>query len=400
MSKMADHPNIETTPRQTYLADRVATLKPSGIRKFFDIVATMKDVISLGIGEPDFTTPLPILEAGIRSLQNGETHYTSNAGILELRQALVNHLDHLYGVSYDPKDEVVITVGVSEALYLALIAILNHGDEVIIPTPCFVSYQAEVILAGGVPVEVPSLMEDNFQLRPETIEAAITPRTKAILIGYPNNPTGAVASRQTLSHLLEIAEKYDLVVISDEIYDQLVYGQAHVCFSSLPGARSRTLLLGGFSKDYAMTGWRIGYAAGPAEMIGGLLRVHQYTIMSAPTTAQAAALEALQIGKPYVDEMVAEYNRRRELIVNGLNHLGLPTFEPRGAFYAFPKIAVTGMDDEAFAQKLLEEERVAVVPGSAFGSGGEGFVRCSYATAYEKIEEALHRMERFMHRYG
>lgn len=386
--------------RQSYLADRVATLKPSGIRKFFDIVATMKDVISLGIGEPDFTTPDSILQAGIRSLQRGQTHYTSNTGILELRQALAQHLQRLYGVSYNPQSELVISVGVSEALYLALTAILNPGEEVIIPTPCFVAYQAEVILAGGVPVEIPGRMEDNFQPQPADIEAAITPRTKAILIGYPNNPTGAVVSRQILAEILELAEKYDLVVLSDEIYDQLVYGVKHVCFPALPGARERTLLLGGFSKDYAMTGWRIGYAAGPAELMQGLLRIHQYTIMCAPTTAQDAALEALQHGQTYVDEMVAEYDRRRKLIVGGLNDLGLPTFEPRGAFYAFPKITSSGMDEETFAQKLLEEESVAVIPGSAFGAGGEGFVRCSYATAYEKIEEALHRMDRFMRRHG
>lgn len=385
---------------KTYLADRVVTLKPSGIRKFFDIVATMKDVISLGIGEPDFDTPAPILEAGIRSLQMGQTHYTSNSGILELRQALAQHLQRLYGVSYDPVSEIVITVGVSEALYLALTALLNYGDEVIIPTPCFVAYQAEVILAGGIPVEIPSRMEDNFQLRPEAIEAAITPKTKAILIGYPNNPTGAVASREVLAELEKIAEKHDLIVISDEIYDQLVYGIPHVCFPSIPGAKPRTLLLGGFSKDYAMTGWRIGFAAGPADLMTGLGRIHQYTIMSAPTTAQAAALEALCCGSEFVDSMRNEYNRRRELIVGGLNQLGLPTFEPRGAFYAFPRISVTGMDDETFSQKLLEEERVAAVPGSAFGAGGEGFVRCSYATAYDKIEEALHRMERFMRRHG
>jgi aminotransferase len=386
--------------RQSYLADRVATLKPSGIRKFFDIVATMKDVISLGIGEPDFTTPDSILQAGIRSLQRGQTHYTSNSGILELRQALSQHIQRLYGVSYDPQSELVISVGVSEALYLALTAILNPGEEVIIPTPCFVAYQAEVILAGGVPVEIPGRMEDNFQPRPADIEAAITPRTKAILIGYPNNPTGAVVSAQILAEILKLAEKYDLVVLSDEIYDQLVYGIQHVCFPALPGARDRTLLLGGFSKDYAMTGWRIGYAAGPSELMQGLLRIHQYTIMCAPTTAQDAALEALHNGQPYVDEMVAEYDRRRKLIVGGLNDLGLPTFEPRGAFYAFPKIISSGMDEETFAQKLLEEERVAVIPGSAFGAGGEGFVRCSYATAYEKIEEALRRMNRFMRRHG
>lgn len=386
--------------KHNYLAHRVINLKPSGIRKFFDIVATMKDVISLGIGEPDFKTPAPILEAGVHSLNRGETHYTSNAGLLELRRELSAHLERLYGVRYDPVSEILITVGVSEALYLAMTAILNPGDEVIIPTPCFVSYQAEVILAGGAAIEVPSRVESNFQPDVAAIEAAVTPRTKAILVGYPNNPTGAVASKEVLLQILKIAENYDLVVISDEIYDRLVYGIEHVCFAALPGASSRTLTLGGFSKDYAMTGWRIGYAAGPAELINGLTRIHQYTIMSAPTTAQAAAVTALQVGETYVKDMLDEYNRRRELIVSGFNRLGLPTFEPRGAFYAFPNIAVTGMDDETFAQKLLEEQKVAVVPGSAFGLGGEGFVRCSYATAYEKIEEALIRMERFMQRHG
>ena len=386
--------------QKTYLAQRVATLKPSGIRKFFDIVATMKDVISLGIGEPDFATPEPILKAGIDSLMRGDTHYTSNSGVLELRQALAENMKKLYGVDYDPVSEMVITVGVSEALYLALTAILEPGEEVLIPTPCFVAYQPEVILAGGVPVEIPSRVEDNFQPNLAALAAAVTPRTKAILVGYPNNPTGAVASRETLMGVLRIAEQHDLFVISDEIYDRLVYGTQHVCFAALPGARERTLTLGGFSKDYAMTGWRIGYACGPAATMVGLLRIHQYTIMSAPTTAQAAALEALCCGEKYVREMADEYDRRRKLIVGGMNRLGLPTFEPRGAFYAFPNIAVTGMDDETFAQKLLEEERVAVVPGSAFGAGGAGFVRCSYATAYEKIEEALRRIERFMQRHG
>ena len=383
-----------------YLSKRALSLKPSGIRKFFDIVATMDDVISLGIGEPDFVTPQPILQRGIRALQDGETHYTSNSGRLDLRQALAAHLQRLYGVSYNPASELVITVGVSEALYLALTALVNPGEEVIITTPCFVSYQAEVTLAGGVPVELPTFMEDDFQLRPEALEAAITPRTKAILIGYPNNPTGAVASRETLLELARIAEQHDLIVLSDEIYDQLVYGVQHVCFPALPDMWERTILLGGFSKNYAMTGWRIGYAAGPAGLIQGLLRVHQYTIMSAPTIAQFAALEALTNGSEHVSEMRDEYDRRRRLIVNGLNQLGLSTFEPHGAFYAFPSIAVTGMDDETFSQKLLDEERVAVVPGSAFGPGGYGFVRCSYATAYEKIEEALVRLQNFMKRYG
>lgn len=386
--------------RDSYLARRVASLKPSGIRKFFDIVATMKDVISLGIGEPDFVTPASIMQAGIRSLQEGDTHYTSNSGTLELRQALCAHLEKSYGVRYDPLTEVVITVGVSEALYLALTALLEPGEEVIIPTPCFVAYQAEAILAGGVPVELPTYMEDNFQVRADKLEAAITPRTKALLIGYPNNPTGAVMSRAMLLEVARVAEKHDLVVISDELYDRLVYGTQHVCFSALPGMQARTLLLGGFSKNYAMTGWRVGYAAGPESILKGLLRIHQYTIMSAPTMAQAAALEALADGQQAVEAMRLEYDRRRRLIVSGLNELGLPTFEPCGAFYAFPHVAVAGMDDETFAQKLLEEERVAVVPGSAFGAGGEGFVRCSYATAYEKIEEALRRIEHFMRKHG
>jgi aminotransferase len=385
---------------KNYLSQRVINLKPSGIRKFFDIVATMEDVISLGIGEPDFVTPNPILQAGIRSLQKGETHYTSNAGRMDLRLALSNYLHARYGVHYDPSSEIMITVGVSEALYLAMTALLNQGDEIIIPTPCFVSYQAEAQLAGGIPVEIPTYVEDNFQVRPEMVEAAINPRTKAILIAYPNNPTGAVASKEVLEKLGHIAQKHDLIVVSDELYDQLIYGVSHVCFASLPDMRERTILLGGFSKNYAMTGWRIGYAAAPAEILKGLLRVHQYTIMSSPTVAQAAALEALENGNQHVETMRAEYDRRRKLIVPGLNQLGLPTFEPHGAFYAFPSIANSGMDDETFAGKLLEEERVAVVPGSAFGASGEGYVRCSYATSYEKIEEALERMERFMRRYG
>lgn len=386
--------------RETYLAQRVAGLKPSGIRKFFDIVATMKDVISLGIGEPDFTTPEPIIQAGIRSLQSGETHYTSNAGLFELRQAIAGRLESLYRIAYDPASELIVTVGVSEALYLAMTAILDPGDEVIIPTPCFVAYQAEVILAGGTPVELPTFAVDNFQVRPDALKAAITPRTKAVLLGYPNNPTGAAGVREVLLEIAKIAEEYDLVVISDELYDRLVYETQHVCFPALPGMRKRTVLLGGFSKNYAMTGWRAGYAAAPADILRGLLRVHQYTIMSAPTMSQLAALEAINNGDEYVAQMRDEYDRRRRLIVGGLNELGLPTFEPHGAFYAFPSIANSGMTDDEFAQKLLEEEKVAVVPGSAFGAGGAGFVRCSYATAYEKLEEALRRIDRFMRRHG
>ena len=388
------------TLEKNYLSNLVINLKPSGIRKFFDIVATMDDVISLGIGEPDFSTPPGIIQAGIHSLEKGETHYTANSGRLELRQAISEYLQQRYGVMYDPVNEIIITVGVSEALYLAMTALLNPGEEVIIPTPCFVAYQAEVILAGGVAVELPTFAKDGFQVDPQRLEAAITPRTKAILLGFPNNPTGAVATRESLLEIARIAEKYDLAVVSDELYDQLVYGVEHVCFPSLPGMHHRTILLGGFSKNYAMTGWRIGFSAAPADISKGLLRVHQYTIMSAPTMAQDAAIEALHNGAPEVERMRNEYNRRRNLIVSGLNRLGLKTVEPHGAFYAFPNIRASGMDDETFAQKLLDEEKVAVVPGNAFGAGGEGFVRCSYATAYEKIEEALRRLEHFMQVHG
>jgi aminotransferase len=383
-----------------FLAQKIIQLKPSGIRKFFDIVATMKDVISLGIGEPDFATPEPIIRAGIKSLEAGETHYTSNHGILQVREALAAHLDKLYGVQYNPANEIMLTVGVSEALYLVFTAILNPGDEVIIPTPCFVSYQAEVLMAGGVVVEIPTYMKDNFEPDPLSIERAITPRTKAIFIGYPSNPTGAVASKETLLRIAAIAEKHDLMVVSDEIYDRLVYGVEHVCFPSLPGMRERSILLGGFSKDYAMTGWRIGYAAGPEAIINGLVRIHQYTVMSAPTVSQYAALEALRVGEPYVQQMHAEYDRRRQLIVNGFNRIGLETFEPKGAFYAFPKVSNCGLGDEEFCERLLLESKVAMVPGSAFGSAGIGFARASYATSYEKIEEALNRIESFLKKNG
>ncbi len=385
---------------RNFISHRVQSVPPSGIRRFFDIAATMKDVISLGIGEPDFVTPKPILEAGVASLRRGETQYTSNSGILEFRQALSGHLNKLYGVSYDPETELLITVGVSEALYLALTALLDPGDEVIVPQPCFVAYTAEVVFAGGTPAPIGTQVENDFQVTAEEIERAITPKTKALLIGYPNNPTGAVMTRENLMQIAQLAEKYDLAVISDEIYDRLVYGFEHVCFPTLPNMRQRTILLGGFSKDYAMTGWRLGYAAAPPELLAAMRKIHQYTIMSAPTTAQVAGMEALANGDKHVQAMVAEYDRRRKLLVNGLNTLGLDCFEPKGAFYAFPSVAKSGMDENHFAEALLQEERVAVVPGSAFGESGAGFVRLCYATAYEKIEEALNRMERFMRRHG
>jgi len=381
---------------RNYLSQRVTELKPSGIRKFFDIAATMKEVISLGIGEPDFDSPKPIIQAGIRSLNDNQTHYTANKGILPLRRAINEHLQKLYGVGYDPEEEIVATVGGSEALLLAIQALLDPGDEVLLPTPCFVSYQGVILLAGGVSVEVPSRMENNFVPDPKELEKAITPHTKAILLNFPSNPTGAVAERETMIEIGKLAEKHDLIVISDEIYDRLVYGVDHVCFAALPGMRERTILIGGFSKDYAMTGWRIGFVCAPREILDGIARIHQYVIMTAPTMAQFGALEGLTSCEDFVQNMLKEYDRRRKLVVEGFNYIGLPTFEPRGAFYAFPKVDVTGMDDETFADRLLHEKHVAVVPGSAFGPGGEGFVRCSYATAYDQLEEALDRIHQFV----
>ena len=379
-----------------FISKRVAGLMPSGISKFFEIVTGMDNVISLGIGEPDFTTPQPILEAGVKAIRKGETHYTAIAGILELREAIADLLEEKYQLHYDPVEEVMVTVGVSEALYLALTAVIDPGDEIIIPTPCFVSYQAEVLLSGGIPIEVPGRMENGFQPEIELIEAAITPRTKAIFIGYPNNPTGVVATRNNLLAISRIAAEHDLLVISDEIYDTLIYGVDHVCFASLPGMKERTITLGGFSKSYAMTGWRVGYAAAPAEILQGLIRIHQYTVMSAPAVSQWAALAAINLGAEFAEEMRLKYDQRRKLIVSRLNEIGLETLMPEGAFYAFPKIANSGLDDEAFALRLLEEARVAVVPGSAFGAGGAGHVRCSYAAKHEEIEKALDRIEEFL----
>jgi aminotransferase len=385
---------------RNFISERVAATAPSGIRKFFDIAATMENVISLGIGEPDFVSPDPILQEGIASLKRGETQYTSNSGTIELRVALSRHLNKLYSLQYDPESEIIITVGVSEALYLAMTAVLNPGDEVIIPEPCFVSYAPEVTLASGVPVMVPTRVEDDFQVTADTIESAVTPKTKAILLGYPNNPTGAVMTRAVMQEIATLAIQRDLLVISDEIYDRLVYGVKHTCVPSLPGMRERTILLGGFSKDYAMTGWRIGYACAEPELLAAMRKIHQYTIMSAPTTAQAAAVAALEHGENHVERMRQEYDRRRRLIVDGFNILGLDCFEPRGAFYAFPSIAASGMSSDDFAMRLLDEEEVAMVPGEAFGASGSGFVRASYATAFEQIEEALNRIESFMRRYG
>jgi aminotransferase len=379
------------------LSERVKSVPPSGIRKFFDILATMTDVISLGVGEPDFDTPRSIVEAGVESLREGRTHYTSNYGTVELRRALAAHLERLYGVRYDPLKELLITVGASEAVDLALRATIDPGDEVVLHEPSYVAYVPAIVFAGGHAVHVATRYEDDFALDPAAVEAAITPRTKALFLGYPCNPTGAVLPDAVQDKLGRIAERHDLLVYSDEIYDRLAYGTyRHRAFSSLPGMRDRTVLMGGFSKAYAMTGWRVGWLAAPAGIFEGIVKVHQYGIMSAPTVAQDAALVAIVDGEPEVERMRAEYDRRRRLVVDGFNAIGLDTFEPRGAFYAFPKISSTGLDSETFAQRLLEEEHVAVVPGGAFGPSGEGHVRACYATSYEKLEESLVRIGRFV----
>ncbi len=385
---------------RSFVSQSVKNMRPSGIRRYFDIAATMDDVISLGIGEPDFATPAHIAARGMACLQNGHTHYTSNAGLYELREAIAQYVQRLYGLRYDPVDQILVTVGVSEAMFLALKAILNPGEEVLVVEPCFVANAAAVEMAGGVPVMVDTYVEDGFQVTGASLEAKITPRTKAILISYPNNPTGAVLSRQNLLEIAAVAEKYDLVVISDEIYERLVYTGEHVCFASLPGMAERTIIMSGMSKTFAMTGWRIGYVLAPPELLDAMRKLHQYLIMSAPTMGQEAALEALLHGEAAVYSMRTEYDRRRRLIVDGFNHMGLTCFEPGGAFYAFPDIRMTGMSSAEFCERLLLEERVAVVPGDAFGRSGQGFIRASYATSYENIQTALERMARFVQRHA
>lgn len=376
------------------LSQKVTSIPPSGIRRFFDIAATMKDVISLGIGEPDFVTPKHISQAAIDSILQGDTHYTSNSGTIELRSALSDKLFDMYGVRYNAENEILITVGVSEALQCAMLATIDPGDEVLVVEPSFVAYKPSVVLAGGTPVVVPTRVEDNFEVTAEELEKYITPKTKMIFIGYPNNPTGAVMTKKRLLEIAALAEKYDLLVMSDEIYDRLVYGVEHTNFASLPNMRERTILLGGFSKSYAMTGWRVGYVCANAEILGAIRKVHQYAIMSAPTMAQHAALEAVLHGEQDVRDMVNEYDLRRQTILAGLNTIGLPTFEPRGAFYVFPDVRPTGLTSEEFSEKLLMEQHVAAVPGDAFGASGAGFVRMSYCNSMENIEEALERIER------
>ncbi|MEZ5347215.1 MAG: aminotransferase class I/II-fold pyridoxal phosphate-dependent enzyme [Pyrinomonadaceae bacterium] len=381
---------------ERFIAERIGRIPPSGIRKFFGFAEKMPGVISLCIGEPDFPTPPPIAKAGFDAVYDKTIGYTATSGLIELCEKLSVHLENLYGVSYDPGDEVIITAGVSEAVKCVFTAICDIGDEIIIPEPCFVSYEPEVLLAGGIPVPIKCLAENNFEPLAAQIREKITEKTKAIFLGYPNNPTGAVLTRENALAIAKVAEENDLLIVSDEIYDRLVYGVEHICMSALPGMRDRTVLLGGFSKDYAMPGWRVGYMCANSELMAAFSKVHQYVIMAAPTISQYAAIAALDIGEPFVREMHEKYDRRRKFLVGSLNEMGLECFEPKGAFYAFPNVTSTGMNGDEFAAKLLTEQQVAVVPGSGFGVGGLDHVRIAYCKSYEEIEIALEKMRKFM----
>jgi aminotransferase len=385
--------------KREVLAQRVRKVRPSGIRKFFDIINTMPEVISLGVGEPDFVTPEHIRQAGINSIMQGRTRYTSNYGTLELREEIAAMLQRRYGLTYNPANQVLVTVGVSEGVDLAMRTVIDPGDEVISPDPGYVAYEADIVLAGGVPVPVPTYAKYDFGVRAADIATAITSRTKMLLIGNPNNPTGAVVPRAELEGIAKLAVEHDLIVAVDEVYSRLVYGTEHVCLATFPGMQERTILLDGFSKAYAMTGWRVGYVTAPTHILEAMLKVHQYAIMCAGTAAQEAALEALRHGEEDVEAMHADYARRGSMFVEGLNRIGLPTCAPHGAFYAFPYVGATGMTDEEFAEKLLFEEKVAVVPGSAFGVAGTGYVRAAYCTAYDQLEEALVRIGRFLKKH-
>ncbi len=380
------------------LSDKVMSIEPSGIRRFFDIASEMKDVISLGVGEPDFDTPWHIRDEGIYSLEKGRTFYTSNSGLKELREEISNYLGRRYHLQYDPLHEILVTVGGSEGIDIALRAMLNPGDEVLIPQPCYVSYLPCTVLADGVPVTIELKEENEFRLTKEELEEKITDRTKVLILPFPNNPTGAVMRREDLEAVAEVVIRHDLFVLSDEIYSELTYQEDHVSIASLPGMRERTLTINGFSKSYAMTGWRLGYICGPQEIVAQMMKIHQFAIMCAPTTSQYAAVQALKNGDGDVAQMREAYNQRRRFLMHEFKRMGLKCFEPFGAFYVFPSIKEFGLSSDEFAMRLLEEEHVAVVPGSAFGSCGEGFLRISYAYSIEALKVALGRMERFMER--
>ncbi len=381
-----------------YLNSTVVNMPPSGIRRFFDLVSTMKDVISLGVGEPDFVTPWTIREGGIFSLEDGQTMYTSNAGLFELRRELARYMRNHLGLEYNPNGEILITVGASEAVDLAMRALLEPGDVVLVPDPSYVSYAPCAALAGADVRYVPTWESQNFRMRVKDLQAVYTPKAKVLVLSYPNNPTGAIMTKDDLLPIAKFAEEHDLIVISDEIYSDLTYRGTHTPFASLPGMHNRTLHLSGFSKAYAMTGWRIGYVAGHPEIIQAMTKIHQYTILCAPITAQYAALEALNSAEAAKKEMVETYDMRRRLMVNGFRQMGLSCFEPLGAFYVFPNISPTGLSSEEFCEELLNEEKVAVVPGSVFGPSGEGHVRCSYAYSTEQLQGALERIARFVAR--
>ena len=381
---------------QNMLSDRTVSLKPSGIRRFFDIANEMEGVIALGVGEPDFKTPYSVRQAAIQNLQHGQTRYTANAGLSELRRAISDYLKRKFDLAYDKKDEILVTVGGSEAIDLAIRAFLNPGDEVLIPEPCFVCYSPIVTLTSGVPVSIQTREEDEFRLTPEQLEAAVTPKTKMLVLPYPNNPTGAVMRREHLEAIAEVIRRHDIIVLSDEIYAELTYNGRHVSIASLPGMKERTIVVNGFSKTFAMTGWRLGYAAGPAAAIKQMTKLHQYAIMCAPTTAQYAAIVALDHCEENIRQMREEYNTRRRFVVDAFNKMGLHTFEPEGAFYVFPCIKSTGLGSEEFCERLLYEKKVAVVPGNAFGDSGEGFIRVSYSYSVQHLNAALRRIAEFL----
>lgn len=384
------------TDFESLLSEKVKATKPSGIRKFFDIVAEMKDAISLGVGEPDFVTPWAIREAGIYSLERGNTHYTSNWGLAELRKEIANYLERRFSLKYEPKTDIMVTVGGSEAIDACIRALIDNGDEVLIPEPSFVCYSPCTVLAGGKPVPIVTRAEDEFRLTPEALKAAITPKTKLLILPYPNNPTGAVMTREDLEKIAEVIRDTNIIVLSDEIYSELTYGGTHVSIATLPGMFERTIVVNGFSKAYAMTGWRLGYAAGNPTIIKSMIKIHQFAIMSAPTTSQYAAIEALQSCDEDIERMKNEYNYRRRVMVDGFRKMGLECFEPRGAFYVFPSIKSTGMTSAEFCEKLLYSKKVAVIPGDAFGESGEGYIRASYCYSIKNIDIALERIAEFL----
>jgi aminotransferase len=388
--------NVLAWNANAHLNQVVKAMPPSGIRKFFDLVSEMEGAISLGVGEPDFVTPWHVREACIYSLESGNTHYTSNKGMPELRECICDQAKKEMKLDYDPAEEILITTGVSEAVDLAFRATLNPGYEAIVPEPCYVAYTPDIVLAGGVPKTIPTGLSDEFRVQPENIERALTEKTRAVLLSYPNNPTGAIMTRADLEDLADVVAEHDLLVISDEVYAKLSYSGSHCSFAQLEGMKERTLILNGLSKSHAMTGWRIGYALGDRALVGAMTKVHQYTMLCAPTMAQVAAVEALEKGNEEMLHMKHEYDLRRRLFVSGLNRIGLTCFEPRGAFYAFPSVQGWGLSSEEFAERLLKEQKVAVVPGNVFGESGEGFLRCSYATSREELIEALDRMETFI----